>query len=129
MDMVASYALPVPFVDEEATASQVKDAEKYVRDIAATLAPLSVDTRVVVNDHPAAAILALVGETKSDVVAMTTHGRGASRLLVGSVADKVLRATPKPLLLYRPLARIVRKHAGSKRRPARKPRAKATVNT
>jgi len=35
---------------------------------------------------------------------MSTHGRGASRLLLGSVADKVLRASGLPMLLNRPVA-------------------------
>ena len=35
---------------------------------------------------------------------MSTHGRGASRFLLGSVADKVLRASGLPLLLHRPIA-------------------------
>ena len=34
---------------------------------------------------------------------MSTHGRGASRLLLGSVADKVLRSSRVPVLLYRPI--------------------------
>jgi hypothetical protein len=34
---------------------------------------------------------------------MATHGfRGAKRLLLGSVADKVLRSTPVPVLMIRP---------------------------
>jgi hypothetical protein len=33
---------------------------------------------------------------------MSTHGRGTSRLLIGSVADKVLRSTSAALLLRRP---------------------------
>jgi hypothetical protein len=33
---------------------------------------------------------------------MTTHGRGLSRLLMGSVADKVLRGGTQPVLLYCP---------------------------
>ena len=32
---------------------------------------------------------------------MTTQGRGASRLLLGSVADKVLRSSGLPVLLRR----------------------------
>jgi nucleotide-binding universal stress UspA family protein len=37
----------------------------------------------------------------ADLIAMTTHGRGASRLLIGSVADKVIRGTECSVLLYR----------------------------
>lgn len=40
-------------------------------------------------------------EQDSDLIAMTTHGRGASRLLLGSVADKVVRGTGCNILLSR----------------------------
>ena len=40
-------------------------------------------------------------ERNSDLIAMTTHGRGASRLLLGSVADKVIRGTTCNILLTR----------------------------
>jgi nucleotide-binding universal stress UspA family protein len=37
------------------------------------------------------------------LIALTTHGRrGLSRLLLGSVADKVVRGSTLPVLLYRP---------------------------
>ncbi|HEX7546673.1 MAG TPA: universal stress protein, partial [Gemmatimonadaceae bacterium] len=38
---------------------------------------------------------------RADLVAMTSHGRGASRLLVGSVADKILRGTHCSILFRR----------------------------
>jgi nucleotide-binding universal stress UspA family protein len=40
---------------------------------------------------------------KADLVVMTTHGRGAlSRFWLGSVADKLVRQLPMPMLLVRP---------------------------
>jgi nucleotide-binding universal stress UspA family protein len=37
------------------------------------------------------------------VICIASHGRsGLSRALVGSVADRVLRATHKPVLVLRP---------------------------
>jgi len=63
---------------------------------------LEVDWRVVVAPHIARAILDFVSAHEIDVIAMSTHGRGASRLLIGSVADKVLRGSEVPLLLRRP---------------------------
>jgi len=40
-----------------------------------------------------------------DVVAMATHGRGGlRRLVLGSVAESVVRGSALPMLLYRPLA-------------------------
>ena len=38
----------------------------------------------------------------ADVIALETHGRGGlARLLVGSVADKVLRSASVPVLIHR----------------------------
>ncbi len=40
----------------------------------------------------------------ADLVALATHGRGGlQRLLLGSVADKVLRAAGVPLLVHHPM--------------------------
>jgi nucleotide-binding universal stress UspA family protein len=42
--------------------------------------------------EPVAEIVAAARETGADIIAMTTHGRsGFSRLLLGSVAEAVLR--------------------------------------
>ena len=37
------------------------------------------------------------------LVALATRGRGVSRLLIGSVADKVIRAAGDGVLLIRPV--------------------------
>ena len=51
----------------------------------------------------AAAILGHVGLPGCDVVAMATHGRsGLSKLILGSVAERVVRECPVPVLLRRP---------------------------
>lgn len=58
--------------------------------------------KVVGRGNPAATILEAVEEEGVDLVAMTTHGRsGISRWLFGSVAEKVFRSCPVPLLLHR----------------------------
>src|SRR5690606_20300256 len=51
----------------------------------------------------ATAIIAEMSRGSHDALAIATHGRsGLSRLVLGSVAEEVLRATDRPLLLYRP---------------------------
>jgi nucleotide-binding universal stress UspA family protein len=66
---------------------------------------LPVRTRVAVAAHPARAILREARAQEGTVIALATHGRsGLSRVVLGSVADKVLRTAPGPVLVYRPPA-------------------------
>jgi len=52
--------------------------------------------------HPAEGILEYAVGHEVDLIAMATHGRGGvSRLVLGSVADKVLRGGNIPVLLHR----------------------------
>jgi nucleotide-binding universal stress UspA family protein len=79
----------------------------YLESVAATLRDDDMDVRTeVVNAGPgsvADAILEFERSNDIDVVALSTHGAGGlRRLLIGSVADKLLRASTKPVLLYRP---------------------------
>ena len=54
---------------------------------------------------PVDMILRAAEETHSDVIVMGTHGRTAlARLLLGSVAESVLRKAPCPVLTAKPLA-------------------------
>ncbi|ABU59815.1 universal stress protein [Roseiflexus castenholzii] len=63
---------------------------------------LQVDAAVMVGE-PSACILDYARMHSIDLIAMATHGRGGfSLLLLGSVADKVLRGSSLPLLLYSP---------------------------
>lgn len=65
---------------------------------------LNVTTSVVVDPQAAHAVLAEAEAVGTDAIAMATHGRsGIGRALLGSTADKVLRGTRSPVLLYRPV--------------------------
>jgi nucleotide-binding universal stress UspA family protein len=58
--------------------------------------------RTVEQGSAAELIIDKAAADKSTLIAMTTHGRsGLNRWLLGSVAEKVLRATTNPLLLVR----------------------------
>ncbi len=64
---------------------------------------LTVTSTVLVNANPARAILEHLTDCDPDMIAMGTHGRGLSRLFVGSVADKVMRGSGRAVLLQRPV--------------------------
>jgi nucleotide-binding universal stress UspA family protein len=80
-------------------------AHEYLDRVAKALRAqsLTVQTRVIVHELPAVAILDEARASRADIVALATHGRrGIRRLVLGSVADKVLRASPVPVLLHGP---------------------------
>jgi nucleotide-binding universal stress UspA family protein len=59
---------------------------------------IPVDHLLVTGD-PSVAILQIAQDRHCDLIIMGTHGRtGVSRLLMGSVAEKVLRKAPCPVL-------------------------------
>ena len=64
---------------------------------------VTVRSQVIVNDDPARGILDYAAEHGVDLIAMATRSRGGlERLLLGSVADQVLRQAGIPLLLWNP---------------------------
>lgn len=100
-------AYPTMIPDAEATRLVEREAEEDLRALATSLeheTSLKVETRVEVADAAAKAILGVAKRDHIDLIAMTTHGRGLSRAVLGSVTDKVLRGSDLPMLLYHPAA-------------------------
>lgn len=105
MHPYAYIAVPLA-LDRELLQEQTTHADEYLHAVAERLRfrhpALEVHREVQVAEHAAAGILERAHSSAFDLVAMTTRGRSISRLLVGSVADKVMRGTTLPLLLYSP---------------------------
>jgi nucleotide-binding universal stress UspA family protein len=82
------------------------EAQEYLERVAERLRArgLTVQTRVVSQERAATAILEDASAHGADLIALATHGRGGpKRLLLGSVADKVLRGAATPVLVHRPV--------------------------
>ena len=61
---------------------------------------VDLETRVVI--HAAEGVLNIADERGADLIAMASHGRGGvRRLVLGSVTDKVLRGSSRPVLIVR----------------------------
>jgi nucleotide-binding universal stress UspA family protein len=94
-------------VDPELVHRLAADARGYLERVVISLDGMEsrVTPQVVVNRRAADAILAEAGARPGTLVALATHARaGLARLVMGSVADKVIRGTTGPVLVYRPLA-------------------------
>jgi nucleotide-binding universal stress UspA family protein len=118
----------------EAQVEVVAEAEKYLGQVAERLRAQGmarVETSVWYGP-PAYAIVEGARLYKADLIVMTTHGRsGLGRLILGSVAESVLRGTTTPILLLRapgaPLAPLpgAGEPAARSGRPAGGPEARA----
>jgi nucleotide-binding universal stress UspA family protein len=81
------------------------EAEAYLEPLArpARQQGLRVRTRVMVAAHAAEAILTEGEALTLNLIALATRGRGGlRRMLLGSVADKVIRGAVAPVLVYHP---------------------------
>jgi nucleotide-binding universal stress UspA family protein len=102
----AAEAHTAPFADPSAAqVTVIEEAEAYLAAVAARLrsaGATDVETTVWYG-APAESIAEAAGLRKADLIVMSTHGRsGLGRLMLGSVAETVLRSTSTPILLLRP---------------------------
>ena len=93
-----------PGVDQtDAQVRAVEEAETYLADVERRLAAQRITvSRAVRYGHAAQEILDHVQSRGVDLIAMSTHGRsGISRLVLGSVAEAVVRTAPTSVLVVR----------------------------
>jgi nucleotide-binding universal stress UspA family protein len=102
---------PIPYMPPseilgEATEALVERSKQYTKRLTNALhgsrTGLDVDSEIVVDDNVARVIIDTSERKNADLVAMATHARGLSRLVIASVADKVVRGGPGAVLLIRP---------------------------
>lgn len=102
------YAVPFAIPQEpigETLDSRVDGAQSYLNEVAAHIRAenpaLDVTTSVRVSDSTAPMLLEMAGWASADTIAVATHGRGASRVIAASIADKILRGGPEAVLIVR----------------------------
>jgi nucleotide-binding universal stress UspA family protein len=101
----AAEAHTGPLTDPvEAQVHVMREAEEYLAATQARVKSAGV-AEVEVSawyGAPAEAIVEAARHRKADLIVMSSHGRtGVARLVLGSVAESVLRATAVPILLIR----------------------------
>ncbi len=105
-----SPAMPAAQTPPDPEAEDRAQAGRYLEGVAAHLQG---PTRLMVREGRAAEeIVAAARDAGAEFIVMTTHGRrGLARMVMGSVADAVVRTSPVPVVLMRP-HRIAAAQAG-----------------
>lgn len=89
--------------DADLEAREVETGQAYLEKTAASLREKGLEVQAHIRVGHAAEEILDHAENFADVVVMTTHGYGGvKRWALGSVADRVMRRSKKPLLLFRP---------------------------
>lgn len=89
-------------IDELLTSGARKQLAAIAKPLKARGLHVQILTRVTEPGSPAAAILRIADELESDLIVLGTHGRtGLTHLLLGSVAERVLRGARVPVLSVR----------------------------
>ena len=118
--IVVHVVQPPPFVTHGEMAKALQQAEGYRRELQERLGGLrranpdvSMECRLADGD-PMAEILRAAEESNCDLIVLGTHGRtGFRRLLLGSVAEQVLRRAPCPVLSVNVPFQDVAKRSGA----------------
>ncbi len=97
---VEGYVTSYPELQRDLEEAAQKQLDKTITD--EDRRELRVEPIVITSNAPAYAIVNYARETSVDLIVMGTHGRGAvAHLLVGSVAERVVRTAPCPVLTVR----------------------------
>jgi nucleotide-binding universal stress UspA family protein len=109
--LLQAVYIPMPIVPEavliaggKVVEEAAREAAEYLEKMAASLRADGFKVRAMVQERPPAdAILHVADREEVDVIVMSTHGRsGLSRLVMGSVAESVLHAARRPVMLVKP---------------------------
>jgi nucleotide-binding universal stress UspA family protein len=98
----------VPGVPLPESTSETEQLKQHVAESLAKLLDADWETgyrvvRATREGHPFVEIIRYAKDESIDLIVMGTHGRsGISHLLMGSVAEKVVRKSPCPVLTVRP---------------------------
>lgn len=78
-----------------------EDLQRMLHEVVPTDPTVAFEHRLITGD-PSTSIAKLADDEHADLIVMGTHGRtGLTRLLMGSVAEAVVRRAPCPVLTYK----------------------------
>ena len=100
-------SIPLVATVPDSMEARLLAAEAYLESAASKLCRLGweVEREVVVGGHPSVAVLCSAAAHQCDLIAIATRGLGGvKRMILGSVADEVIRGADTPVLVVNPSA-------------------------
>ncbi len=93
-----------PVEERRAAADSIEKTTAYLKGIASSIEERGIKTRIVIGaGYPHSAILEQADKENVEFIVMSTHGRtGLARVLLGSITEKVVHATGRPVVLVKP---------------------------
>jgi nucleotide-binding universal stress UspA family protein len=110
------YIVPDPEIAVEMRRDLETGAQAYLAEISEELRSMGLRCSVMVawGTPIHDTILDVARQVQADLITMSTHGRsGFARMVIGSIADEVVRHAPVPVLLVRPdIPRVTHEKTG-----------------
>lgn len=92
----------LPYISETVSTEFLESARRQLAPLASRITDVPVETQVLTG-LPGVAIVSAARDWNADLIVMGSHGRtGIGRLLMGSIAEHVLRHATCPVLTIRP---------------------------
>jgi nucleotide-binding universal stress UspA family protein len=103
LELTSIYGMRGVEVSGEGHHQRVEEAETYLEGVMHQQSEgAAVEGGVIESSSAAEGVVEAARIWDADLVALSSHGRGgAERVVLGSVADKVIRGTTRPVLVVR----------------------------
>jgi nucleotide-binding universal stress UspA family protein len=89
-------------INEKGHQELLREAEDYLVEVSVRRSGDGLEGMVIESSGAAEGVVQAAGAWDADLVVLSSHGRGGlERVVLGSVADKVIRETTRPVLVVR----------------------------
>jgi len=103
IELTSIYGVPGVEMVGAGHLAKIEHAEAYLAAVAERHPDVRCETHVVEGPGAAEGIVEAARDLGAELIVLAGHGRsGVERVVLGSVADKVLRGTTRPVLVVRP---------------------------
>lgn len=105
VELTSIYGMAGVRMEGEGHRTRKTEAEEYLAEVATPEDDDTWSAKVAENRSAAEGVITAAQELDADLIVLSTHGRGGlARVVLGSVADKIIRGTTRPVLAVRPEA-------------------------